>query len=144
MYTNAHLKKGHPGPAVNTKLQERFLAAYRECGTISAAAEAAGCGRQSHYNWLKTDATYPERFQDADQEAGESLLAEARRRAFDEKSAASATLLIFLIKGRFPEYRENYRMNLRVGAEPEANLRRGEELLGIIEKRLAPDQEPPK
>lgn len=117
MHTNAHLKKGHPSPAVNTKLQERFLAAYRECGTIRAAAEAARCGRRSHYNWLKTDATYPERFQDADQEAGESLISEARRRALDEKSAASATLLIFLIKARYPEYRDNYRMHVAVTPE---------------------------
>jgi hypothetical protein len=33
--------------------QERFLAAYRACGVISKAAEAAGIDRTTHYHWLR-------------------------------------------------------------------------------------------
>lgn len=36
--------------------QLRFLAAYRVRGTISKAAEDSGCGRDTVYGWLQTDA----------------------------------------------------------------------------------------
>jgi molybdenum-dependent DNA-binding transcriptional regulator ModE len=49
-----------------------FLAALRKCGTISAAAEAAGIDRTTHYRWLE-DSKYADQFAEAQQDAGESL-----------------------------------------------------------------------
>ena len=93
-----------------------FLAAYQETGTIRAAAEAAGIDRTTHYRWLD-DPEYAELFYQAQQEAVESLEAEARRRAVTgwqepifyqgqvvgHRRRYSDTLLIFLLKGAMPD-----------------------------------------
>lgn len=93
-----------------------FLAAYRETGTVKAAAKAAGIDRRTHYRWLE-DPAYAESFEDARQEAGEALEDEARRRAIQGveepvfyqgevvgfRRRYSDTMLIFLMKGNLPE-----------------------------------------
>ncbi len=85
--------------------QAAFLEAYITCGTITHAALVAKIGRQTHYDWLKKDPDYLEAFNEAQEAAGDALIAEARRRALEY----SDTLLIFLLKGAFPEkYREHY------------------------------------
>ena len=87
------------------KRQAVFLKAFMEIATITHAARAAKIGRQTHYDWLKKDGEYQEAFADAKAAAGDALIAEARRRALEY----SDTLLIFLLKGAYPEkYRENY------------------------------------
>lgn len=45
------------------------------------AAEIAIVSRDSHYKWLRDDATYKERFDQAQAQANDKLLQEARRRA---------------------------------------------------------------
>lgn len=94
-----------------------FLAAYSEVGNITQAAIVAGVSRQSHYDWLKEDADYPQAFRTAGEEAGERLEQEARRRAVTGIDKPifqggkqvgvvreySDTLLIFLMKGNMPE-----------------------------------------
>ena len=101
--------------------QRAFLGAYRECGSITAAAKAAHTGRRSHYDWLDEE-EYAEAFADATEEACDLLVAEARRRASQGVERAvyyrgeecgrireySDNLLMFLIKGARPEtYRDN-------------------------------------
>jgi hypothetical protein len=104
--------------------QPAFLEAYRQTGSIRAAAEAVGINRQTHYDWLSDDETYPERFQQAKADAAERLEEEARRRAVEgvEEQTGwwkgkpggtvrrySDTLLIFLLKGALPaKYRERH------------------------------------
>lgn len=66
-----------------TTKKDRFIAAYGETGTITAAADLAGIHRSTHYDWLKTDAAYAGRFEAAKEEAAERLEAEARRRAVE-------------------------------------------------------------
>jgi hypothetical protein len=63
--------------------QGAFLDALRLCGNIAEAARIAGCNRRSHYDWLRQDPTYADRFQDAEEEATDVLEMEVRRRAVD-------------------------------------------------------------
>ncbi len=77
---------------------------------------AAGIDRTTHYRWLE-DPDYAEQFALAQQDAGESLEAEARRRAVEgwqepifyqgqlvgHRPRHSDVLLIFLLKGAMPE-----------------------------------------
>lgn len=98
-----------------------FLAAFAQTGNITAAAKAAGCSASTHYEvWIKQK-DYPPLFEQAQREARDLLEAEALRRATrgtDEPvwhkgkqcgtvRKYSDTLLIFLLKGAWPEkYRE--------------------------------------
>lgn len=103
-----------------------FLAAYRECGSIRYAAEAAGVDRTTYYQWCEVDPDFVAAAGLAKADAVEALENEARRRAMEgvrkEKpiffkdellttvieTEFSDTLLIFLLKGAAPEkYREN-------------------------------------
>jgi len=121
---------GTPKKAV---AQKRFLEAFASFGTVSGAAQVAGIDRRTHYKWLSVDATYGERFRDAEATATDRLESEAVRRALigieepvfgnargdDGKSLGtqqvgtvkkySDTLLIFLLKARRPQvFREKY------------------------------------
>lgn len=51
--------------AITPALQDAFLAAIRLFPNITEAAKAVGCHRSSHYEWLKSDPDYAERFRDA-------------------------------------------------------------------------------
>lgn len=93
-----------------------FLAAYAQVGNVTQAAELADVARSSHYEWMK-DPAYAEAFKAAEEQAGDRLEQEARRRAVQgvEKPVYqggkqvgvvreySDTLLIFLLKGARPE-----------------------------------------
>ena len=97
--------------------QEQFLAAYAACGNLTDAARSIGCDRRSHYDWLKSDPTYQQRYQEAHSEACDRLRSEARRRAVEGSEEPvyyqgvecgrirkySDTLLIFLMKGAMPQ-----------------------------------------
>jgi hypothetical protein len=114
-------------PAVGRKLTHKkkatkkaFLSAYGEACSISAAAEAAGLARQTHYNWLASDEAYKAAFLKMQEQAAQLLEDEAVRRAYQgvERPVTVAgkrevvkeysdTLLIFLLKGLRPDkYRE--------------------------------------
>jgi hypothetical protein len=57
-----------------------FLAAFRLSGNVSEAAAAAKVHRSTHYEWL-VDTAYAAEFEQAQGEAADMLVAEARRRA---------------------------------------------------------------
>jgi hypothetical protein len=118
-----------------TEEQHAFLAAYRELGTITAAARAANISRELHYLWLR-EPDYNIAFDDAKEDAADFLAAKARGRAVEgweepvvrrgkpvyqldsrgrktEKAVTvrrfDSSLLTFLLKGAKPEvYRENF------------------------------------
>ena len=87
---------------------------------MDLAAKAAKIDRASHYYWLREDADYAKRFEQAKEQIAQQLEDEAIRRAYEgvEKPITVAgerevireysdTLLIFLLKGARPEkYRE--------------------------------------
>jgi len=64
-----------------TKKQRAFLAAFRECGVISHAAQMSNVNRSRHYQWLDAKEEYADAFRDAHEEAIDRLESEARRRA---------------------------------------------------------------
>lgn len=96
--------------------REAFLKAFAVIGTVSAAAEAAGVDRSTHYEWLN-DPEYAADFEQAAQAAADLLEREAVRRAVQgttrgvyhqgqkvgEETHYSDTLLMFLLNGRRPE-----------------------------------------
>ena len=99
--------------------QKAFLAAYAACGQITAAAKAAGIDRSAHYEW-KQQPGYMERFNAADEQAGDVLVDAATVRANDgilqaewyqgkivgSKRVYSDGLMMFLIRGKKKEYRQ--------------------------------------
>ncbi len=109
-HTPAHLKRQQAAQ------QEAFLKAFAIIGTVSAAAEAAGVGRRTHYDWMG-DPDYAARFAEASEAAADLLEREAVRRAVNgttrtvyyqgqpvgEETHYSDTLLMFLLNGRRPE-----------------------------------------
>lgn len=123
MTTRRHAKKGKKA------LQEEFLSAYESMGNISGAARLVGMTRATHYLWMSSDPTYPERFESSDEIAIDRLEQEARRRAIvgvedpvfhggkivGATKRYSDTLLIFLLKGARPEkYRERQDVSVKV------------------------------
>lgn len=120
-------------PLLTRPRQEAFLAAYGQCAVITIAAKHAKISRRTHYDWMKNDPEYAERFRHAHEEAIDLLEAEALRRATrgverpimfggkqvqlqdpkhpDDESKQipgvmkeySDVLLIFLLKGARPE-----------------------------------------
>ena len=80
-----------------------FLAVYAQTGNLSEAAKAVEMHRNTHYRWLRTDEDYSAAYEAAQYQVGDTLEAEAIRRA----NAGSDTLLIFLLKGFKPDkYKE--------------------------------------
>jgi hypothetical protein len=74
-----------PGDDTSTQLaQTRFLAAYVRTGAnVAAACRMAGISRPCHYNWLKLDASYKERFEAAHADACDAVEEEIKRRGQD-------------------------------------------------------------
>ena len=88
-------------PEIAHPKKRQLLARVAQTGRVSVRGQA----QRMHYYWLRNDPAYAEAFTRARQMAGDRLEAEACRRAFE----GSDTLLIFLLKGAFPEkYRERH------------------------------------
>ena len=87
--------------------QGAFLAAYAKSARISRAAEAAGIGRQTHYDWMGSDDAYRAEFAKAKELAMQTLEDEATRRALGDGCEPSDRLMEFLLKGGRPDiYRD--------------------------------------
>ncbi len=142
----------HPTLAQTTlrrQAQDAFLAAYEKLGGPAHAADAVGISRQSHYDWLDTDEDYKRRWELAQAAANESLVVEATRRARDgyeqgvyyegvrvaTERKYSDGLLMFLIKGRMPEYRDRYEVGGIGGGPVQVEAVRADAL-----SRLSPAQ----
>jgi hypothetical protein len=121
---------GPTAKALERLKKEAFLDAYGKLGTITGAAQVAEVGRGQHYVWANRDPAYAAAFLDKQEEARERLEQEARRRAVagvlkpifhDGKKIAevteySDTLLIFLLKGAYPEkYRDRFEVTGKGG-----------------------------
>ena len=63
--------------------QKRFLECFEVSCSIQKAARWANIHRQTHYDWLRKDATYPARFAEARERATQTLEDEAVRRAVE-------------------------------------------------------------
>lgn len=106
-----------------------LLLAYSECLSIPQSAAHAHVDRSLHFHWLKSDPEYAVAFEEAKQMGAEALETEAVRRAKEgvqrtlfykgepigTETVYSDTLLIFLLKGAYPEkYRERFEVHQRV------------------------------
>jgi hypothetical protein len=65
------------------KLQERFLEALADTGSVSTAASVAGTSRTRVYELRKADPTFASAWQDVEEIAVDRLQDEARRRALE-------------------------------------------------------------
>ncbi len=126
-----------------------MLTALAKTGNVTSAAKAAKIDRDTHYEWLKTDADYAIAVDAAMEQAADLLEAEARRRAetgvlepvyqSGEKVGTirrySDTLLIFLLKGARPEkYRE--RAEVKTVHSGHVGVRHGVDLSALSEGDL--------
>jgi hypothetical protein len=118
--SRASAKKAPVSPVAQLRAreprQDAFLAAYERLGFIRAAAEQCGIRSSAHYEWLRTDSDYAQRFGVVDRIVVQSLEDEMVRRGRDGypvlKSVAgqavrmteySDQLLMFALRGRRPE-----------------------------------------
>lgn len=105
--TKRCLKPGKVTSQNLTPRQMAFLAAYRESGSISAAAKSAKVSRRTHYDWLEHE-PYKNEFMKVREGLAELLLDEAIDRAL----AGSDRLLEFLLKGLKPEIFNRQRVEI--------------------------------
>ena len=114
--------------------KDKFLSALSESGIVGAACDIAGIGRRTVYEWRSVDDAFAAKGYEALQNAGERLEAEARKRAVN----GSDTLLIFLLKGIYPEkYRDRYdvRSENKVTVKHDADSLSDDELEAIASGR---------
>ncbi len=103
--------------------QKKFLAAFSQTGVVSTASVISKNNRLNHYNWMHSDPEYPALFENACNEAAETLEKEAITRGRDgwqepvfyqgrvvgSVIKKSDNLLMFMLKGMMPaKYRERY------------------------------------
>jgi hypothetical protein len=144
--TKQSTKREKPAKGIvpnRTPKKAAFLAAFAEAGTVKHAAEIAGVSPKHPYYWLQNDSKFAAAFEQAKEDAIQSLEWEARRRAIEGRSEPvfykgkrcavirkpSDTLLIFLLKAARPEiYRDNYSPNPGATAESFAGMGKNSQL----------------
>ncbi len=129
--TKKHKVSSSHRETAQKRRQTAFMEEYKQCATITHAAQISKIVRQTHYDWISKDKEYQQAFAEAEVAATDALIQEARRRAIQGVEEPvfykgelvetirkySDTLLIFLIKGALPEvYRERYEFS--GGAKP--------------------------
>lgn len=118
------------------KKRREFLKTIAETGNVTAAAKLVGASRQGMYDVRRRDEAFAAEWDAAVMEASDALIAEARRRGFegfdeplhhkgeltgDIVRKYSDVLLIFLIKGRRPEFRDRV-IEQNITAGPKATV----------------------
>lgn len=101
--------------------QARFIAFLLEGLTPSEAAGQIGVHRRTVYDWRDQSAGFRANWEDAVKESKERLLdkyqKELYERALDRSDKNSHILLIFLLKRLDPEYKENYKREVKIQHE---------------------------
>ena len=122
----AEEKRGRSGETLEDR-QTRFLIAFRNSITDTAACKAAGISRESLYRWIREDVNgFAARHAEADRDRAHNLeatmydvLSWASTEAGFEKLLRYPTLLMFALKGSFPE---RYGDRTTLGAETARQL----------------------
>lgn len=131
------------------KVKEIFLEALSRCGHVTEACRLSGVNKATVYRHRKSDPKFAQAWAEAADLGVESLIDEARRRAFEgcdepvyyrgevvgSVKKYSDVLLMFLIKGHRPEYRDRaeIRNEINVGTE----VPQGASLLETIRDRIS-------
>ena len=115
-----------------------FLDAIRVSGNVRLATNAAGIDRSTPYRRAGRDPKFAEAWAAAEQDAVDTLEAEARRRALH----GSDGLLMFLLRAHRPErYRDSIDIRLDVRREAERIAAKlgmsADEVLEIAQRRAA-------
>jgi len=109
-------------PKLTDKKIEEFLEELRKDGNVTRACTFIGISRTVIYYRKKKDPEFAEAWSEAVQRGIDGLIDEAKRRAYSGitdpvyhkgervgyKQVYSDTLLMFLIKGNRPEYRDKF------------------------------------
>lgn len=98
----------------NIAAKAKFLANLATGNSVKVAAEAAGVHRRTVYDWRDQDAEFRLAWEDAVHGSIEVLEDEVRRRALDPTDKQSHLLLMFLVKKHKPEYRDNFKTEVKV------------------------------
>jgi hypothetical protein len=137
-----------------------FLVMLRETsGHVKKAAEAAGVGRRTVYDWREAHAEFAAQWDEITDAVNDDIEHEIRRRGIDgverpyfykgEQVATvrefSDNLLMFYAKKRMPEYRENFRPDGAVDPVDSvldaklafATMRANPDLASVTDTRLA-------
>lgn len=101
----------------NIAKKATFLAELKVGKTVSEAAKNAAVGRRTFYDWRDQDAEFRQAWDDAIEESIEVLEDEVRKRALDRNDKSSHLLLMFLLKKHKPEYRENFKREVKITHE---------------------------
>ena len=100
MGSNGFNEKGHTnGTLVELRPEmERFLEKLRDCGNVRLSCEAAGVARVTAYTWRKKWSTFRDAWEQALEDACDTLEGVAWERAKE----TSDRLLMFLLKAHRP------------------------------------------
>ena len=104
-YTN--LQTGDNGVL---RAQKAFLEQFGALGNVLNAAEAAGMSRQTHYDWLDSDPTYADRFEQAKKAFGDRIhrkFTQAILEAEPREILLHPVAAIAELKRWFVEYRDS-------------------------------------
>jgi hypothetical protein len=135
---------------LRAKAQAAFLAAYEQIGGITKAADRVGINRESHYRWLESDPDYAEKWDRAQQVVDEALLCEAIRRGrdgitrgiyyqgvkVDTEINYSDNLLMFMIKGRMPQFKDRMELTGANGGPLQVQAVRPDSLSRLTDAQL--------
>jgi hypothetical protein len=122
-------KRRKPSTQFTAKRRAIFLEELQKYGIAADAAKMAGISRVTAYKYRKRDPEFAEQWEQAMEIGDQGLLEAARQRA----TKKSDTLLIFLIKGRHPEYRDklidvgpggSLELNINTGPPPDASKKK--------------------
>ena len=94
-----------------TRKRKKVLEAFSAGGTVKEACAAAGISRNALNEWRRDDPGFDAACIDALEEGTDDLEAVARTRAKEK----SDLLLMFILKKRRPEFRENHKVEVEAG-----------------------------
>jgi len=92
----------------------KFLAALFSGSSVTKACKVAGFGRTTAYDEKDRNPEFSRAWEEAIAAQGDELIDEVRVRALDREDPKSHTLLMFLLKGLRPEFRDNYKTETKV------------------------------
>src|SRR6476619_702901 len=94
-----------------------FLTALRLGNSVSKACELSGVARRTAYYWRSEDEGFSDAWKEAVEASVEELEDKVRARALDDSDPKAHLMLMFLLKKHKPEYRDNYRSEVKITQE---------------------------
>jgi hypothetical protein len=91
--------------------EKKILDCLRSGGTIKEAVEAGGIGRTTLFEWKSEDPEFAALVEAAIEDGTDALEGIARDRAKEK----SDLLLMFILKKRRPEFRDNHQVQVEAG-----------------------------